>query len=711
MKFDEKWIWLPEDKYPNCRETKFSAFDNEADGNYTVAEFKKDYCFEKTIVSAKLIFSGDTSFVLYANEQFVATGPASTGGDYLDKTCPGEYYSFEMIITPNSTRLSFYSIVKMGPWQIYEYSKGHGGFMLCAFLTFEDGSSQTVTTDSTWLVRKNNYYISPVRYDSSLLPDNYVFAEEIKNIWCSTIAPIPVRDEEYIYPVEGSCFSFDANEENILELNLDRIYAGFVFIKVKTDGKLFVDIICKEYDEEGTEEKLIFTHDDVYRGFMMHSAGKLCLNVKNLSLYKSEIEVAFISTYYPVLCEAKTVTDNDDINLVLDVCAHTLKICRQTHHLDSPKHCEPLCCTGDYYIETMMNVFSFGDTKLSEFDVLRTAMMIEKQNGKMFHTTYSLIWVRMLWDVYMLSGNAELLKKSENSLDILLNLFETYVGCNGLIETPPDYMFVDWIYVDELSVHHPPKALGQTALNMYYYMALDYSEKIYRQIGENKKADKSNEKKLRLKHFVNTLLFDTEKRIYFEGLNTPTPSHLISKFMPENTSKRYYLKHSNILSVYTGVCEKKYQNSIIDKIMNEEIEGDYQPYFAHYLLEAIFKCNLTKKYTLKVIEKWIEPVKKCPKGLVEGFVAPEPSYRFDHSHAWGGTPLYSLPKALMGLEINKVGFKEITLSPSLLGFEFANVNLPTPYGMVELKLKKGEKPVVSHPDEIKVNINQRGLLQ
>ena len=30
------------------------------------------------------------------------------------------------------------------------------------------------------------------------------------------------------------------------------------------------------------------------------------------------------------------------------------------------------------------------------------------------------------------------------------------------------YMFVDWIEIDGLSLHHPPKALGQTCLNLFY---------------------------------------------------------------------------------------------------------------------------------------------------------------------------------------------------------------------------------------------------
>ena len=90
---------------------------------------------------------------------------------------------------------------------------------------------------------------------------------------------------------------------------------------------------------------------------------------------------------------------------------------------------------------------------------------------------------------------------------------------------------------------------------------------------------------------------------------------------------------------------------------------------------------------------------------MEGFVKPEPAYSFDHSHAWGGTPLYSLPKALLGFEIEEKGLTKITLSPSLLGLKNATVELPTKYGKITCIMKDGEEPLITHPDEITVNIN------
>ncbi|MBQ8575276.1 MAG: hypothetical protein IJ447_04410 [Clostridia bacterium] len=702
MRHIENWIWLPKEKYGNEQTTVYSGFFKKDANNYTVAEFLKEYTFSVKIKRAELRFSGDTAFQLFCNNWIIATGPACVGGDFLGNETPREnFYAFETTIYPDSEKLNFFARVQMMPVHICEYSKGHGGFTLSAILSLEDGTQKTICTDESWLVRKNGAYRGPKSFDGRIKPDKFTNAEYTPNIWNTITAPIPVREECEIH-TENSKFSLLPYEEKTLVLDFDKIRSGFVQAKVEAQGELSLRLTCREIDETTGPEELFFTGNQEYRGFFLHSAGNVEITAKNESSHHAEISVSFLETHYPVYDEADTVTSDADLNLVLQTCKHTLKICRQTHHLDSPRHCEPLACTGDYYIESLMTPFSFGDMRLAEFDLLRTAVMLERENGRMFHTSYSLIWVKMLYDVYMLTGNETLLKKCEKALSLLLRRFETYLGANGLIETPPDYMFIDWIYIDGLSMHHPPKALGQSCLNMFYFGALDSAEKIYHTLGEEQAAQDCLKKKEALRIAINNLLFDYDKECYFEGLNTPTEPQLIGKWMPQNVEKRYYLKHSNILAAYFGVCDDDTGRDLIHRIMSDKIEGDCQPYFMHYLFEAVYRLGLREQYTLKICERWKPSVQKCSKGLVEGFVAPEPTYCFDHSHAWGGTPLYSLPKAIMGLEITKPGMEEITLSPLLLGLHYAKVELLTPYGKVVCEVKEGEDLHITHPKEVEV---------
>ena len=694
-----QWIWLPKAIYPTHQKTKFDAFSDTSTDTYVVAEFQKDYAFSKKIASVSVIFSADTEAQLFCNEKPLATGPAAVGGDFFGNGRAREwYYASEVTFAPESDRLSFFARVKMCPVRICEYSKGAGGFMLSATVLFEDGSQATLSTDRTWQVRKNGAYAEVFRYDGSILPDPYVYAEEIPDVWEVTVAPIPVRTEEEI---SMGTVTLRPREKTVRTFEADMIYASFLRILSHGGGNVHISLSLQEIDEHRSKrESVVLCPNGEYRGFFLHSIGKIVADLENESDVPVTVDMRLITTCYPVSVDAPTVTSDRGLNDVLSVSKHTLKYCRQTHHLDSPLHAEPLACTGDYYIEALMTALSFGDLRLAEFDVERTANLLRYNDGRMFHTTYSLIWVRMLYEVYWLSGNGTLLSRCRDALDLLLGRFASYVGENGLIETPPDFMFVDWIYIDGLSMHHPPKALGQTVLNLFYFMALGYAERIYRLLGDEDAARICGEKKNAVQYAVNTYLYDSEKKMYFEGLNTPSPTEQLYKWLPQNVEKRYYLKHSNILAVYTSVCDEERARDLIDRIMADEIEGDVQPYFLHYLLEAIYSHGLREKYTRRLLDKWKPAVEACKKGLAEGFYPPEPTYSFDHSHAWGGTPLYALPKALTGITVKEAGYKKVGFSPSLLGLNEARVEIPTPFGMIVCEQKTGEEPRITLPEGV-----------
>lgn len=701
MSLPENWIWLPREHFPLSQTTKISAF---LDGDYrqVIAEFRRQYSFSEKVIGARLRVSGDTYFELYLNGEFICTGPACVGGDFIsNERVRPNFYSWEFNLSPDSAELDFFARVRMLPRKISEYSKGHGGFMLSAELTFDDGMTTVIYTDETWQARENLSFASPSLYDSRLGVSDYYPAEVIENLWNTATAPTPPCVENTI---RGNDILLSPFEEREVVIDYDKIHTAYVCVNARTAGKVSIEALCREQTEDPMGMTFIFDRDGGARSPVFYSVGNITVKLKNNADTPATVRVDLISTHYPVEKVYITRTDDEDMNRVFDVCRHTLKICRQTHHLDSPRHSEPLACTGDYYIETLMTSVSFGDLRLSEFDAIRTAELLRHNDGRLFHTTYSLIYVSMLLDIYKLTGNRALLCECEDALRLLLHRFETYIGKNGLIETPPDYMFVDWIYTDEISMHHPPKALGQTCLNMFYFGALGAAAEIFDVLEKSDMVSECLARREAIRDAINSLLFDKERGVYFEGLNTPTNESLLGQYMPQNVEKRYYMKHSNVLAAYYGVCNDALSRELIRKVMTNECKGDIQPYFLHYLFEAIYRCGLRDVYTKELADRWKAPVLAFEKGLVEGFVAPEPGYPFDHSHAWGGTPLYSVPKALLGLEINQAGYDEITLSPSLCGYKRARVEIPTPHGDLICELAEGRPMRITCPADIRLTV-------
>lgn len=705
MNKTEQWIWLSEKDFPQHQTCANTAFEHDK-GSYCVAEFRKEIQSDEKIKSACVRISGDTFYELYINGKFIINGPAAAGGDFDDLGGTVWHYADICTTDINSSTAEFFIRVQLSPVVLTDISFGAGGVFAEIELTYESGRKETVVTDETWLARLNRSFTAPYCYNSTVKPSEWKSAEiksynrKIKD------SEIPNLDYKIIYPENRQQIIVPAGETAEVTLEFDKIYSASLALIIETDGcKIDADIIEFGSVHSGTDT-IITAENTEYFGIQFHSMGAYTLKIQNFGVKDTRILPAARFQCYPVRQQGSFVCSDEKLNEIYSVCKWTLQICRQTMHLDSPKHQEPLACTGDYYIESLMTAFTFGDMRLSELDIKRTADEIVHHNGKMFHTTYSLIWLQMILDVYKFTGHKELISYCKEAIIALLDLFRTYIGENGIIDNPPDYMFVDWVVADGYSMHHPPKALGQTCLNAFYQNGLTVASELMDIIDETEFKEKYILESQKHKEAHNRILFDSEKGLYFDGLNTPTGS---GKWLPENINGKYFSKHANILCVLCGLADGEKAKEIIERVMNEEFITDLQPYFMHYLFEAFKKTGLYEKYAINELRRWSVMTDKCSKGLQEGWIKPQEDYSFDHSHAWGGTPAYQLPCTVLGFIMTEPGFRKISLTPNLFGLDFADISMPTPYGDIICKLMKNEKPVIEIPDGIECEVNYEKL--
>lgn len=695
------WIWLPREDYPElqyCYESQ-EAKERCPDTRFAAVRFVKRFDFSKKAVKASVRISADTVYMLNINGSFVGAGPAQPGGDWIFR--PGHPYYADIYpeLAIDSEQVNVDVTVGLSPTVCDDISKGHGGLKAELCFTFEDGTSQTVGTDPTWLCRVEKSIISPTETDENEPSANFIPSQVTPDIWQERDSMIPPLSYERVEPIDRKIVSAAPGENAEAELEFDKIYAAYVLAEI--DGKAEVSLEVSELPVNGSELLSVKTGDNglSYRSFRYHSVGRIHVTVKNTGEKTVSVKAAILTVRYPG--EVKGSFDCSDRELVklYEVCCHTLGICRQGIHLDSPKHQEMLACTGDYYIESLMTAMTYGDMRLAEFDLIRTADWIVLNEGVMFHTTYSLIWVMMLRDVFEFTGNKALLTRCEPALHKLLSRFVSYIGDNGLVEKAPDYMFVDWLEMDGYSMHHPPKYLGQTVLNAFYHGGLLAAAKVFDYLGEADYSAGCFEDAQRLKEAFNSLFFDGEKGLYFDGL--PTPDEVpVGKWLPANEARKHFSAHSNTLACAFGLCTGDKAKEIMERVINNEL-GEVQPYFKHWQLEALSVCGLFEKYGIRELSKWKPMIAECSKGLAEGWIAP-PDYAFDHSHAWGGTPAWQLPAKLTGLKVLEPGMKKLELSPSLCGLGSFDITIPTPYGDLKCRMRAGEKPVVSAPEEVEV---------
>jgi len=698
-----KWIWLDPAVYPDCQTSAISVFDGvNMNRKFSVAEFLKTAEFKKTVKTARIEVSGDVRFFLYVNNKFIGLGPVCPGGDYGAKK-PMKYTYYNTFETEvNSEKLAISAFVQTLPSVMCDMSSGHCGFILSCELTFEDGTVETIVTDETWQSRIDNRRYALYKADYTIKCDAWRNAVCTDWKWELKKSPLKNLHTEEVFPTDFEKIELLPGESREIKLEFDKIYSAYYNVEV-SQGDSYTILIrdYERYPEKAIKVSEMITGSGPlkYRGLDMKSVGGVVMNVHNTGMKPVTIEkLSLIFTHYPVTDVSDFECSEPVFNKIYNIGKWALKICKQTIELDSPKHQENLGCAGDYHISSLMNYFTYGDTELTRFDLVRIAHFLEMADGYMFHTTYSMIWIMMIKEYYKFTADMTVFDETKKALTMLLEKVNTYVGEKGIVDNPPTYMFVDWLVVDGYSIHHPPMALGQGVLNAFYYGGLLTAAELFELMGDGEYAAKCLARAASIKDAFNKWLYDEDKKLYCDGLND---EYEYDPWRPKNPEKRYFSWHTNTLAALFGIADEKRSVEIMETVLNDYDLMNPQPYFMHFTLEAIHKTGLFEKYGLQQLKRW-EIMTDFEKGLMEGWYDYTGTYGFDYSHVWGGTPTYQLPSKIMGFEMVEAGFKKIRLNPNLYGLEYANIKMPTPYGAISVNLRKGEEPVISVPEQIEL---------
>ncbi len=695
-----EFIWVDNKKYITCRKTFFDKSENK---NFRMCAFKKRYEYDKIIKTVSLNIFADTKYFLYINDEYVGFGPVCAGGDYGSVlTMPIQYYS-SYDVSPEENFVDIFVLVQLDVAVQSDCSLGRGGFVLKGSVTFDDGEAEEIVTDESWLASPAFCYPELHLYDYTKDAFSWKNAIKIESIWNLKTSQIPllaqseVKDDAFLPVIVG------ANDEKEAVVEFDKIYSGFLRLNITAQGKF--EIIASIGEVIGNPRQTQTIKGDkslVHQSVVMSSVGVCRLKIKNFSDMPLIIQDAsLLYTRYPDSGNnGEFICSDEALNAIYELGRHTLEICRQSIHLDSPTHQENLGCVGDYFIESLIGYFTYQDTRLIRFDIVRIADYLKMTDGYMFHTTYSLIWIQMVYDYYMNSGDIWAVDYCASAIDAVLRKMDSYTDDSVLISNPPSFMFVDWTWRGEYNMHHPPKAMGQAVLNAFYYNAINTASKLYKYLGKAEESAHLHVKSLTVKTAFNRTFFDSERNLYFDGLNDETPN--VSEYMPRNISGRYFSKYTNTLAVLFGICDEKSGADILERALYCEGLDNVQPYFMHFILEALYKVDLFGEYGLKEIKRWNSAVRECSKGMKEAWITFE-GYKFDYSHAWGATPTYQLPSKISGIEIIEAGMKKIRIKPNLFGLDSAKMKIPTPYGTIDIEFKDGE-PIVNVPREIEIVI-------
>ncbi len=367
------------------------------------------------------------------------------------------------------------------------------------------------------------------------------------------------------------------------------------------------------------------------------------------------------------------------LNQVWDLCKYSIKATSFTGiYIDGDR--ERIAYEGDAYIN-----------QLSHYRVDREYAMA-KQTIEYFmdHPTWPTEWllhtVMMVYQDYYYTGDTELADAYYESLKYktLLQLTRE----DGLISSSSEK--VTDAYMQKLGfpeganpirdvVDWPPGERDgyemvpiNTVVNCFFYHNMVIMAELAEVLNKPEEVDYFNFMAAKVKHSINSKLFDTSRGIYVDG-----------------ESSSHASLHANMIPLAFDLVPEKYIPSVVDFIKSKGMACSV--YGAQYLLEGLYKAG-EEQYALDLMRakhdrSWWNMIKVGSTITMEAW---DMKYKpnADWNHAWGAVPANIISRYLWGIQPKTPGFETATIQPQMADLEHSSIVVPTLLGLIKGKYQR-----------------------
>jgi len=386
-----------------------------------------------------------------------------------------------------------------------------------------------------------------------------------------------------------------------------------------------------------------------------------------------------IFSAYPLAEKASFSCDNSQLKDFWNVGWRTQRLCANETFFDCPYY-EQLQYIGDARIQALVSTYVSGDSRLTKnaISVLHESQLPMGITQSRFPSnqvqiipTFSLVWVTMVYDYWMLNDDSTFVKSMIPGMQETLNWFRDHVDSSGMLGPVEWWDFVDWVNAKGWDNGNPPAAHtgNSSILSLQYVYTLEKAADIFDAYKMNYLATDYRNLADKIKKTVFINCFDPNK-----GLIADSPE------------KDTFSQHANILAILTNTFPKTTDKAkIVSAILNDKDLAQCTLYFKFYLFEALQKAGQTDQF-MAALTPW---EKMIDIGLSTFAETPDPT-RSD-CHAWSASPVYYFLSLVSGIQPASSGFKSVRIEPNFGSLKNIDATMPHKLGSIRVKLQKDDK--------------------
>lgn len=642
--------------------------------------------------TAPCLLSADRSYRLWVNGRLASRGPDDIGMDY-HRVQNDRWLVDARDLAPYLVRGRNVVAVEVfaDPLIGWEGSRGRGGFL------FELRAGDVVVrSDPSWKARparhwsreRGHWEFDPAdpaaaAHDPAFDDSAWSPAVALPDRWQPRVlSEIPPRAEIVWPPVAATAFPLDLRAgDGRVAVRFGRVIPAYLGVDVEggAGGTLWIE--PNEPDAPGYHRRFavrLTGGRTVVEAPYMDSFSVVNLRVEGTAAPVRVHGLRACAVSQPVAYRGAFASSDPALNRLWEVCRWATQICLQTHHLDSPHHQEPISDPGDYWIASLVNYGAFLQPALTRQDARKYAGILRACRNQVFHTSYALLWLRMVVDCWDYTGDESLPRELAPEIFSVLDTFAGYRGRNGLISEAPNYMFLDWVDIAGFPGHHPPAVIGQGYLSAMFHRALDDGARVARLVGDTARARRCDTLRAALADAFERELWVPERGLYRDGkpFQTSVPP---GQWLPADREIETFTAHVNILAVWSGIAPRHRWASVLAKALDGP---DYtcQPYFLHFVFDALEAAGLFEARAMGQLRRWkvVEETGSLREMWTTG----------DLSHSWGATPLHQCMTRILGVRPSAPGFARAEIAPTPCGLAWARGKVPTPHGPIAVSWRR-----------------------
>ena len=380
-----------------------------------------------------------------------------------------------------------------------------------------------------------------------------------------------------------------------------------------------------------------------------------------------------IHQYVDIPVRASFRCDDEELNQIFAVAAHTFMLCSGAFFLDGIKR-DKWIWGGDAYQSLFVNRYLTADEEIEK----RTLIALRGNDPVTTHVNtivdYSLLWILSVGVSYLSSGDRAfvdaMLPKMESMMALCLSQTEEH---GFIIGRERDWEFVDWADFDR----EGPLCAEQ--------MLLCECCRLMGELLPGEAGEKYRAVRQKLLSEIERLYWDEEKQAYIDSFRS---------------GKRHVTRHANIFAILFDIADEERKTVLARSVLfNERVPVITTPYFRFFELEALCRLGYLKEALAIVKTYWGGMLKLGAVTFWEEYDPDKPLERqyemygdpFGKSlcHAWSASPIYLLARYFVGLRPLTPGGAQYAVEPRTEFFQSLDCRFPMGGKIVHIVLKDG----------------------